>query len=133
MKAEMWTDGGCRGAPGPSALGFVIKDMEGNTLRKHGQHIGMCTNNQSEYCAVISGLYNAHCMGIKDLTVYTDSQVVQGQLSGEWKVQSENLKPYYHEAVEELEKFDKVVFKWIPRRENKEADQLTRDILDKEE
>jgi len=138
MKITIYTDGGTRGNPGPAAIGVVIK-KEGQTLKKYFQFIGEATNNQAEYEAVIFALKKVKLLfGRKKaktmaLEVYTDSELMARQLNHQYKIKEEDLQPLFLKVWNLILNFGQVSFKHILRQQNKEADRLVNQALDKEE
>lgn len=132
MKALVWTDGGSRGNPGPSATGWVIQLPERN--ERGGSHIGIKTNNEAEYIAVVQALTalagHFKRVLITEVVVHSDSALVVGQLSKGWKVNVPHLKPLRDQALELVRLFPKVMFVQIPREENREADSIVNAVLD---
>src|SRR5216110_2478838 len=97
----MWTlrcDGGSRGNPGPGALGFVLRDPEGREREATGEYLGTVTNNVAEYRALIAGLDAAARHGARSVRVVMDSELVIRQMTGEYRVKNEGLKPLHAEA-----------------------------------
>ncbi|MEM4267227.1 MAG: ribonuclease HI family protein [Candidatus Woesearchaeota archaeon] len=122
-------DGGSRGNPGHAAIGVVFFDNEGKIIKKHKEYIGMATNNEAEYRAVITAMKLAN---EKILSIYMDSEVVAKQLSGEYKVKATNLKPLYDEAKKMEKRFTIVKYNLIPRLNSRQkiADMLVNKALD---
>ena len=138
MEITIYTDGGARGNPGPAAIGVVVK-KEGQTLKKYFQFIGEATNNQAEYEAVIFALKKVKLLfGRKKaktmaLEVYTDSELMARQLNHQYKIKEEDLQPLFLKVWNLILNFGQVSFKHILRQQNKEADRLVNQALDKEE
>lgn len=130
VKAKLFADGGSRGNPGPSALGYAILDMEDNVVKKEGAYLGVTTNNQAEYQALEAGLKEALAMGIKDLHVYMDSLLVINQVQGIWKIKNLDFMPIYNSIHELLKQFDHVSLAHVPRALNKIADSAVNECLD---
>jgi len=152
----IFCDGGSRCNPGPAASGFVIFDLkvegglsiktkaEIETLAKkitqnykskisQGEFLGKTTNNQAEWQAVTLALKTA----VKnfetekvEVLIFLDSQLVQKQILGEYKVKKTELKPHYLEAVKLLKSFQKYQIFHIPRKLNHLADAEVNRILD---
>lgn len=120
----IYADGGARGNPGPAGLGVVIKDKRGKIISEISQFIGQTTNNQAEYEAVIEALRQAKKLKATSLEIFLDSSLLTGQLSGNFRVKNQGLKELFREAQDLSSQFSRVVFKYIPRRENKQADKL---------
>jgi len=129
-EVKIFTDGGSRGNPGPSASGFVILDMEDTILVDKGVYLGITTNNQAEYMALKFALEECLHMGILEAQVYLDSLLVVNQMKGIFKVKNRDLWPI-HDAIKQLEKkFNKVSFSHVPREFNKLADAAVNRALD---
>jgi ribonuclease HI len=130
IDAKLYTDGGSRGNPGPSASGVVILDLDNNVVKKTGEYLGITTNNQAEYRAVLLGLQTAQQLGIKNLDVYMDSLLIVNQMLGKYKIKSPDLLPIFENIHKLVLNFNRVSFTHIPRELNKLADQQVNDILD---
>ena len=131
-EVKLFTDGGSRGNPGPSALGYVITDMNDVVLADGGKYLGITTNNQAEYQAVKAGLEACQKMAARTVWIYMDSLLVVNQMKGIFKIKNRDLWPI-HEAIRELIKnFDSVSFTHIPRELNKKADAKVNETLDAE-
>ncbi len=129
-QAKLFTDGGSRGNPGPSATGYVLLDMEDNVVKKEGKYLGITTNNQAEYLALKSGMEAAREYGVEELEVYMDSLLVVNQMKGIYKVKSLELQPI-HQSVKELAGvFRQISFTYVPRELNKLADGMVNECLD---
>ncbi|MEK7578844.1 MAG: ribonuclease HI family protein [Patescibacteria group bacterium] len=129
-KTIIYTDGGSRNNPGPSALGVVIADDKGNILKEYSHYLGEATNNQAEYEAVIFALQKAKQLKIKELEIRTDSELVGRQLLGKYKIKDPDLQPLFIKAWNLRLDYDKVDIKIIPREQNKQADKLVNQELD---
>ena len=135
-KVIIFTDGGARGNPGPAAIGVQFLDEEKEVLGELSETIGEATNNVAEYSAVKRAL--EHLPQIFEDTkavqvaFFLDSQLVERQLKGEYKIKDQNLKEYA-DAIKVLEReCASVVYNHVPRNENKEADRLVNEALDAE-
>lgn len=130
-KLIIYTDGGSRGNPGPAALGAVVGD------REYGEYLGEMTNNQAEYRAVIFALKKAkQLMGSKkaaemEVEVRMDSELIVKQLNGEYKIKEPELQPLFVEVWNLRLDFKKVDFKHVRREQNKAADSLVNQALDR--
>ena len=98
-KITIYTDGAARGNPGPAAIGVALKDEAGNTVATICRTLGVKTNNQAEYTAVIAGLEKAINLGAKQVVLKSDSELVVRQLMGLYKVKNADLKELYQKAV----------------------------------
>lgn len=131
-EVKVFSDGGSRGNPGPSAGGYVILDMADNVVKSNGKYLGITTNNQAEYHSIKGGLEAALAMGARTVHVYMDSLLVINQMKGIFKVKNRDLWPI-HEAIKALiPKFEKVEFSHVPREYNKLADAVVNETLDAE-
>jgi ribonuclease HI len=98
MKMRLFTDGGSRGNPGPSAYAFVLQSEEGKTIREGAKFIGRATNNEAEYNGLLAGLAAAKEAGAEEIEVTMDSELVVKQMLGIYPVKSPNLIPLHREA-----------------------------------
>lgn len=130
MKLFLYTDGGSRNNPGPSASGVVIKDETGKTVANYGEYLGIQTNNFAEYSAAISALKKAKTLGATEVELIVDSKLVCEQLNRKWKVKHPNIQPLFLQAWKEMQGFKKVTIRHILREGNKEADAEVNKILD---
>jgi len=129
MSCILFFDGACRGNPGPMAIGAVLLE-NGKKVKELSKKIGRGTNNIAEWCALIEGLKLALSHGCRELEVRGDSQLVIRQISGRYRVKSENLIPLFNEARKLCENFEKLSFKWVEREENSYTDSLSNRALD---
>lgn len=133
MTITVYTDGASRGNPGLSSYGFLIKDPDGEILYSEGKYIGIATNNFAEYSAVLNAFdYTEKKWGkkISEINFFMDSKLVVEQLSGRFKVKSENLKPLIFEIKRMENVFTRVTYKHVPRNLNSAADALANQALD---
>jgi ribonuclease HI len=130
VKARLSTDGGARGNPGPAAYGYVLEADDGQLLAAHGEAIGTATNNVAEYRAVIAGLEKAVELGVDDLEVISDSELLVKQMRGEYKVKNATLRDLWTEAGELAEELRSVSYKAVRREHNELADRLVNEALD---
>lgn len=130
-----WTDGGARGNPGPAGYGVVICDADGQTLVEISEYIGETTNNQAEYMAVLTALEKVQELaGGEPVRVHMrlDSELVVKQLTGLYKIKNDGLKPIYWKIRDLVMLLGGAVeFQHIPRRENKRADELANEAMDR--
>lgn len=135
-KIIIYTDGGTRGNPGPAAIGVVIQNAGGQTIKSYGEAIGEATNNEAEYRAVVSALQKVKALLGKKKTkklvgeVSMDSELVVKQLNGEYKIEEERLFPFFIKIWNLRMDFGKLVFRYVPREKNREADRLVNEALD---
>jgi len=126
----LYTDGCCKGNPGPAGIGVVIKDSHKKILKELSEYIGEATNNIAEYSALIRGLEAAGDLGARDVTVFMDSELVVKQLSGEYRVKDDGMKKLFLQTLEALKDFKSFEIKHIDRSKNKEADKLANRAID---
>jgi ribonuclease HI len=129
-EAKLFTDGGSRGNPGPSAIAFVICKMDDSVVEKSGEYIGSTTNNQAEYQALKMGLKRVLELGVKKLIVNMDSELVVKQINGLYKMKNAELMPHYNEIKQFAGQFEQVTFQHVPRALNAAADKEVNRILD---
>ena len=138
-KLIIYTDGGSRGNPGPAALGVVFADAAGRTSKRYGKTIGVKTNNEAEYEAVLFALQKARALFGKekiramDVEVRMDSELVCRQLSAKYKIEEERLWPFFMKIWNTRLDFGTLTFTFIPRERNTEADRLVNEALDKQQ
>jgi probable phosphoglycerate mutase len=132
VKARLSTDGGARGNPGPAAYGYVLETENGTVLAAHGEAIGVATNNVAEYRALVEGLRKAVEVGVDELEVVSDSELLVHQMRGEWKIKNEALKVLWRDAQGLAERLPKVRYTAVRREHNELADRLVNEALDAE-
>jgi ribonuclease HI len=124
-------DGGSRGNPGPSASGFVIQDETGGVvLEAGGKFLGITTNNQAEYRAVLFALERAKELEIEEIEFRLDSLLVVNQMKGIFKVKNKDLWPIYERIKKLCLDFKKVEFVHVLREFNKLADAEANRLMD---
>jgi ribonuclease HI len=132
------TDGGSRGNPGPAASGFVIESADGSLKIGHGEFLGVATNNDAEYKAIIFALAKLKSLIGKTkaanakVGVYMDSELLERQLNGHYKIMNERMAKYFIEIWNLRVDYDLVEFHHVYREDNKEADKMVNEALDKE-
>jgi ribonuclease HI len=126
------TDGASRGNPGPAAIGVVIEDDQGTRLRTFHRFIGIRTNNEAEYQALIDGLKAAADWKPDRVEIYLDSKLVVEQVNGTYRVKKPELQPLYIEVKHLLGGFGDVEIKHVERESNKGADKLANMALDEQ-
>ncbi|MCR4279973.1 MAG: ribonuclease HI family protein, partial [Candidatus Komeilibacteria bacterium] len=130
-KVKLFTDGGARGNPGPAAAAYVVKNSAAETLVEGGKYLGIATNNQAEYEALYMGLEKVREMGVPEVMVFMDSELIIKQLQREYKVKNKELAILFVKVWNILSQFKKTSFTHVPREMNKEADGLVNIILDR--
>lgn len=138
-KIIVYTDGGSRGNPGPSAIGVVIKNSSGKTINEYGQRLeDELTNNEAEYEGIIfalkklKALFGKEKTGKLEVEFRVDSELIASQLEGKFKVEQEHLQLLYMKVHNQKFDYGKVSFNYIPREENQRADFLLNRALDED-
>jgi mutator protein MutT len=126
----IYTDGGSRGNPGPSAAGFVILDYRQQVIAEGGEYLGVTTNNQAEYQGVRLGLEKAVELQYNHVDFKIDSMLVVNQMKGLYKIKNRELWPVNERIRELMKQFDKVTFSHVPREFNQLADGMVNKTLD---
>ena len=127
MKAVAYIDGSCLGNPGDAAYAIILQDESGGELKAVGRYIGKATNNIAEFSGLLGCLELAEQLHINMITIYSDSQLLVKQLSGEYRIKQPHLQKIHNRIHETAEKADisyEVVH--IGREQNKQADRLAR-------
>ena len=129
-KITIYTDGGARGNPGPAGIGVQVLDEKNEVLGELPEYIGEATNNVAEYTALIKGMERLLELKIREVKVFSDSQLVIKQLNGEYHVKDRKLRELF-KKVKELEAyFSNISYYHIPRERNSRADSLANMALD---
>lgn len=126
----VYTDGGSRGNPGPSAAGFVIIDASEKVIDQGGEYLGITTNTQAEYQAVRLGLEQVIVHSYKKAVFRIDSMMVVNQLRGIYRVKNRELWPIHERIRELVAQLDAVSFQHVPREFNQLADGMVNKTLD---
>ena len=132
MKARLSTDGGARGNPGPAAFGYVLETEDGHVLAAHGEAIGRATNNVAEYRGLLAGMEKAAELGVRELEVVSDSELLVKQMRGEYRVKNEALRVLWEDANDLERRFRRVRYTAVRRAHNELADRLVNEALDAE-
>ncbi len=120
----IYTDGACFGNPGPMGIGVVV--YKGKTkIMEISEYVGEGTNNRAEYLALIRALEIAKEMKEEEVLIRTDSQLIERQIKGEYKVKNQGLKPLKAKADKLISEM-KVKVEHITREKNEEADELSK-------
>jgi ribonuclease H / adenosylcobalamin/alpha-ribazole phosphatase len=129
VKARLFTDGGARGNPGPAAAAYVLEAEDGTVLDARGETIGIATNNVAEYRALVAGLAKAAELGVDELEVVSDSQLLVRQMSGAYRIKNRALIDLSLEAARLARKIGRVRYTSVLRAENELADRLVNEAL----
>jgi ribonuclease HI len=133
------TDGAARGNPGPAALGAVLIDASGSNARRSdaaplatiSEYLGVQTNNVAEYMGVIRALALAEELGARQVELLLDSKLVVEQACGRWRVKDAKLIPLNAEVRGLLRHFERWSAAHVPRAQNKQADALCNEAIDR--
>jgi len=134
-RLKIYSDGASRGNAGPSAIAFMILNEDEEILKKHSEYIGVRTNNQAEYEALISGLKSASKLTSQEVICYMDSELVVKHLNGDYQVNNPNLKVLWLKVQKLKEGFQKISFEHVHRTDNyiQKVDWLANKTLDRVE
>ncbi|MEP6978969.1 MAG: ribonuclease HI family protein [Thermoleophilia bacterium] len=130
MNGRLSTDGGARGNPGPAAYGYVLEAEDGTVLDARGESIGVATNNVAEYRALVAGLEKAVELGLRDVEVVSDSELLVKQMRGEYKIKNEALRALADEVERLEDRLGRVTYVAVRREHNELADRLVNEALD---
>lgn len=130
-KIIIHSDGGARGNPGPAGIGAILHDVDGKVVAEISRHLGETTNNQAEYKALIAGLEKAAELKVQEVDCFLDSELVVKQLNREYKVKNAELAPLFLKVHNLSLSFKKIKFTHVRREQNKEADRLANEAMDR--
>jgi ribonuclease HI len=123
-------DGASRGNPGPAAYAVVIESADGAPLTAFSKCLGKATNNFAEYQALLAALDYALGHNLRYVRVFTDSELMARQLTGQYRVKSPDLKPLHEQARQLIARLESFSIQHVPREQNREADRLANRALD---
>ena len=123
-------DGGARGNPGLAAIAAVASDPEGAVIEERSEAIGVATNNVAEYRAMLLGIQLAKDLGADEVQLIGDSELIAKQVSGEYKVNQDHLRPLRTKVIDALRDLEKWSITTVRREQNDRADELVNDVLD---
>lgn len=126
----VFSDGGSRGNPGPSAAGFVILNNREEVIAEGGEYLGITTSNQAEYHGVRLGLEKALELGVSRLQFRIDSMLVVNQLNGVYNIKNRELWPIHERIRELMKRYERVSFSHVQREFNQLADGMVNKTLD---
>ena len=127
---RLYTDGAARGNPGPAGLGVVIEDDQKVRLRGLHRYLGIATNNEAEYHALIEGLKAVAPWNPDRLEIFLDSNLVVEQVKGKYKVKKPELQKLHEQAMELLKQFGDWSIAHVERDRNKGADAMANRAID---
>ncbi|MBT3269509.1 ribonuclease HI family protein [Candidatus Poribacteria bacterium] len=123
------TDGASKGNPGHASIAYLIEDADGEVVSSHARYIGKQTNNVAEYTALVEALEAAHELGVTRVEAFSDSELMVKQISGEYRVKNETLRPLYESVIASLPRFQSAYVTHVPREQNRAADKLAGDVI----
>jgi len=129
---NIYSDGGSRGNPGLAAAGFVVLSENGQVVKSSSRFLGLRTNNQAEYEALISALEFVASVGVEEVICHLDSEVVTKHLTGEYNVKNAELRRLWNKVRILRANFNKISFVNVPRTNFfiQKADALVNAALD---
>jgi probable phosphoglycerate mutase len=110
----------------------VLESDDGHVLAAHGEAIGRATNNVAEYSGLVAGMAKAAELGVRELEVVSDSELLVKQMRGDYRVKNEALRVLWEEANDLERRFAKVRYTAVRRAHNELADRLVNEALDAE-
>jgi ribonuclease HI len=127
----IYIDGASRGNPGMSGAGVFITNGEGKRMVEMSRYLGHKTNNEAEYKALLLGLKEAKRLGGESIHIYTDSELIERQVKGLYRVKNLNLKVLHKMVIENFKEFLSFEIEFIPREKNREADLLANQAIER--
>ncbi len=125
----LYFDGGSRGNPGVAAGGAILIMPDGKQYAV-SYYLPWATNNEAEYTGLIIGLEKAHSLGLEELIIMGDSQLVVNQVNGQWRVNSPNLVPLHKKATSLFRRIKNAKLTWVARSKNQLADGIVNQCID---
>lgn len=130
QKYILYTDGGSRGNPGHSAIGYVIYDSDGAVIEEGGEYIGISVSAVAEYQAVLRGLEMARNLGVAIIELRVDNLMIAKQIEGEYQIKNRELWPIHERIIRLKKEFDEFSVIHVKRAFNESADRLVNKALD---
>lgn len=125
QRLRLYSDGAARGNPGPAGAGAVLVEPSGQVVDRLGKFLGHQTNNYAEYMGMLIGLKRARELGVREVEVFADSELMIRQLGGRYQVKSPTLRPLYEQVLKLLNEFERVKLVHVPREMNRAADEMS--------
>ena len=129
-KLLLYSDGASRGNPGPAGAGAVLMKPDGTIVARIGKYLGRQTNNHAEYMALIIGLRAALELGVTEIEMVADSELMVKQIKKVYRVKNEQLRPLYEEACALIARFQRASIRHVLREYNREADEMSNRAID---
>jgi ribonuclease HI len=128
----LFTDGASRGNPGQAGAGIILLDPAGEVRLQYGDYLGVATNNEAEYRALLLGLQKARELGLSKVEIRCDSELMVRQLNGSYRVKQPHLLKLWQEAQAELQRFAAHQIRHVPREMNSQADRMANRAIDRQ-
>ena len=128
--ATVYTDGGSRGNPGPSGLGYYIIGADGREIKRGGEFLGFTSSRLAEYYGLKEGLEQALDLGLKRVNFRSDSLMMVNQLNGVYPVKNKDLFQVHEDVLKLISKLDSFSIVHVPREQNAEADAEVNRVID---
>ena len=128
--ATVYVDGGSRGNPGPSGVGYYIVAADGMVMKRGGEFLGFSTSRLAEYYGLKEGVEQAVELGLKSARFVSDSLMLVNQMNGVYAVKNRDLLLVYEDIWRLLNKLDSYSFEHVPRIRNLEADKEVNRVID---
>jgi len=129
LRAVAWVDGGARGNPGEAGCGVVLELGDGRR-EEHTLYLGVATNNVAEYAALLAALERAVVLGVRDLEVHADSELLVRQMTGQYRVKARHLQPLWLRAQQLARSLGRFLITHVERAGNRAADRLANRAMD---
>ena len=127
----LYIDGASRGNPGRAGAGVWMTNGAGRKVVEMSRYLGHKTNNEAEYWALLLGLREAKRLGGKSIHIFTDSELIERQVKGLYRVKHLNLKGLHKMVTQNLKEFSSFDIQSIPREQNQEADRLANQAIER--
>lgn len=128
--ATIYTDGGSRGNPGPSGLGYYIIGPDGKEIKRGGEFLGFSSSRLAEYYGLKEGLEQAIELGLKRVHFKSDCLMMVNQMNGVYKVKNPDLFQVHSDVLKLLDKLEAYSFTHVSREMNTEADAEVNRVID---
>jgi ribonuclease HI len=132
MRFSGWVDGGARGNPGPAGFGVLLQDSSGRECLRAWGFLGHTTNNVAEYRGLIAAIDAALRLGATELEVRTDSELIQRQVTGVYKVRQPHLQVLLAEVRVLAARLRHFRVIHVLREQNRVADALANRAMDQQ-
>lgn len=129
LKLVIYIDGASRGNPGRAGAGVWITNGEGKKMVEMARYLGHKTNNQAEYGALLLGLREAKRLRGESIHIFTDSELIERQVKGLYRVKDLSLKALHKKVIQNLREFSFFEIESIARAQNQEADYLANQAI----